>query len=735
MTIFYKLFFSCKPVQESRLPADALSSLPSFSSFPFAAMATLKHLVRSGSLACLLSGAQGQTTVRWLARVPGQTWPEVHGKSCDEQCATLSTTTLGQTLACHASRLGEVNTKEKLAGVNKALEADGLTELRCTGSTTPYHSGVAISVRTAFVLLSASSLQLTHASNSPRFSLPSLHRLLRFALSTSHTRILQYAPYSFGEISGGICFWYSSSSSSPAPSCSDTSEIKRLCCCTAIDEDPRVYCPVSPQDCINRTWWDSATHRCTPCPQGRWSSNAGPTSAQECTGCGAGKFQPSTSFMPLGSGDDSVCSGRCSAGKWSASTGLGSNDQCIELCSAGKHGNGETGLTSDSQCSLCLAGRFSTAQGLQEGAQCTSMCESGKYSRVAGLTSGNDCSSCVNETIAPPGSTECSSCEKGKVPNQNHGLCVDPALVLCAAGEYATPSRICAQCPLGRRGQATNGSSTLCTECSLGRYSNTFGSSSCISCPANEITGIVWGSSNCKLCERGKIRDIAAIFCSDCGVGRFRDRSTPEYTCVNCASNRASSVPTDDACMSCSSGEIPDASAATCATCAVGAYSSPSGGGNQSNVCVRCPARGAICTGGMLSLDEGSWYDTKLTKIISEETEVHKCFNDESCLLDESKSSVQCNSARGYSGPLCGACDQSRGFVRAGSICSSCPSSAVSWLVCCALIFAFALCMIHVAALRNTTSRAGEFGGIIRRIAFSYVQVSGSLPCVLRVDG
>ena len=120
-----------------------------------------------------------------------------------------------------------------------------------------------------------------------------------------------------------------------------------------------------------------------------------------------------------------------------------------------------------------------------------------------------------------------------------------------------------------------------------------------------------------------------------------------------------------------------------------------------------------------------AWYDEPSipTHAIDEHTEVHECFNDECCELSADKSSVSCATDLGYYGPLCGGCDMNRGFLRNGFACGKCRPPMDNYLALSGLIVGIIVVVIYIAAFRSTDSRVGEYGGIIRRIAFSYMQV------------
>ena len=116
------------------------------------------------------------------------------------------------------------------------------------------------------------------------------------------------------------------------------------------------------------------------------------------------------------------------------------------------------------------------------------------------------------------------------------------------------------------------------------------------------------------------------------------------------------------------------------------------------------------------------WSSTN--EAITESSIIYNCFNDVCCIFpDGDTSKVECNTKSGYYGPLCGGCDMNRGFLRNGFACGKCRPPMDNYLALSGLIVGIIVVVIYIAAFRSTDSRVGEYGGIIRRIAFSYMQV------------
>ena len=146
-----------------------------------------------------------------------------------------------------------------------------------------------------------------------------------------------------------------------------------------------------------------------------------------------------------------------------------------------------------------------------------------------------------------------------------------------------------------------------------------------------------------------------------------------------------------------------------------------------------CPISSAVaCLNGKVQWksDDGifPWYWGEVTQ----DTEVHACWNTLSCITNGDGSSVTCNTNAGYYGPLCGACDRDNeqglgSFTRSGYVCAKCSSTATNILVVAALMIGIVIVAVYVSGYRRLDRRVDEYGGILRRLAFSYIQMLGVL--------
>ena len=112
---------------------------------------------------------------------------------------------------------------------------------------------------------------------------------------------------------------------------------------------------------------------------------------------------------------------------------------------------------------------------------------------------------------------------------------------------------------------------------------------------------------------------------------------------------------------------------------------------------------------------------------VTKDTKFYTCVNEDACIKPKLDVLVV-TCAVGYEGPLCGACkfDESERFIRSGEFCAKCENQDRNVLVLIAIIFGILLFVIYITGIRSTNRRVGEYGGIIRRQLFSYIQVSDS---------
>ena len=499
------------------------------------------------------------------------------------------------------------------------------------------------------------------------------------------------------------------------------------------------------------------------------------------------RFSLTKRYGPYGGQTNASKCVKCPSGKWSTSWGLSTAIQCSGECSTGRHADGQSGLTSEAQCVDCEAGTYSPNTGNSDMTQCSGKCDLGKFSNVAGLTGQNQCKSCSTfgpNYVAGVGKTGCTECTLPWVPNTDKGSCVSAPSHNCAAGMYNIDGATCLECSEGRRGQSVYGPSTMCSDCGLGKYASTRKQTECTACGGNTVTGIIYNASACSECPTGKVRDSAGIFCSSCVAGKYRDTSaltwTLEDACKFCAVGTASAALVDTtceaciegqftsstgltscsdcqqgeylplkdittatackacgvgnvstsikatACIGCGKGAVPDLNSAACDTCATGTYKF-----KTASKCSECPPSGVTCAGGVLTLEKKAWYPPS-TAVITSTTEMHTCFNDESCETYDENSRVRCNIGKGYFGPLCGGCDRDNEqgvgfFTRSGLGCAKCWSDSLSWLAFLAIGLGVVFAMTYLDVHHTFAAPKGEYGATVQKILMSHLQMLGVL--------
>ena len=173
----------------------------------------------------------------------------------------------------------------------------------------------------------------------------------------------------------------------------------------------------------------------------------------------------------------------------------------------------------------------------------------------------------------------------------------------------------------------------------------------------------------------------------------------------------------------CDEGFEPDAEARSCRRCAK-SYYSPGG----MELCLPCPLQGAECTSGALSLLPGFFpanVDLWLSPAarLTDDTMLYPCWTEEACTTTNlSRGSLPCS--EGYTGPLCGVCDQ--GKVRSGNSCVACwPTwaSVLTLLLAITVVVAF----LAYVAVFQTHKSAVSHGKVILRMVLSYTQMLSAL--------
>ena len=156
-----------------------------------------------------------------------------------------------------------------------------------------------------------------------------------------------------------------------------------------------------------------------------------------------------------------------------------------------------------------------------------------------------------------------------------------------------------------------------------------------------------------------------------------------------------------------------------CASCVDGQFSL---GGTDK--CRGCPPVGATCVGGTLSLLQGYFRPPDDAGAeLGPDTELFTCYNTEACTLNASTATYGC--LTGYSGPLCGVCDETEGYAMFGAACAPCPDLTFSRGLMSGVVLGFVALLAYVAVRKTSGNRSSA--SIVLRITLGFLQAIGAL--------
>ena len=406
---------------------------------------------------------------------------------------------------------------------------------------------------------------------------------------------------------------------------------------------------------------------CDPCPKGESQDEKGATSCKSC----ANKDTPAGSSQCL----------NCPAGEWETDTGT------CDPCPRGFACSGKTETNQIKPTKIACSGAGLYAVGT--GTLACAPVPPGSYKKL--------------EAGAEDPSFEIVS---GAAANSEMETC--PVGYTCT-GDAARP----AACP---NAETPSGSAT-CSPCKVGQYPSNGECATCeigfkcpdgvtkSPCPANEYAEST-GSTICFPVVAGFSRTSASAV-EECPVG------------YSCAGKNTTKEP-------CPIGKFATVKGANaCSPCATGTFTESTGNA----LCSMCPNILATCDGGQLILEKNAWYEPLgITRTrVDKDTAMYPCFNDECCILSDSKTRTRCDADKGYTGPLCGACDVAKGAMRSGSGCMYCwdavtNSFAAIGLATLVLGFVVYLVIQHIFAVP-----LGVYIAPVQRLALSFLQMLGVL--------
>jgi len=245
----------------------------------------------------------------------------------------------------------------------------------------------------------------------------------------------------------------------------------------------------------------------------------------------------------------------------------------------------------------------------------------------------------------------------------------------------------------------------LCIQCEVGFKCPDGTAESREECPANEYAENN-GSTICFPVVAGFSRTSASAV-EECPVG------------YSCAGKNTTKEP-------CPIGKFATVKGANaCSPCATGTFTESTGNA----LCSMCPNILATCDGGQLILDKNAWYEPLgITRTrVDKDTAMYPCFNDECCILSDSKTRTRCDADKGYTGPLCGACDVAKGAMRSGSGCMYCWDAATNSFAAIGLATLLLGFVVYLVIQHIFAVPLGVYIAPVQRLALSFLQMLGVL--------
>jgi hypothetical protein len=363
--------------------------------------------------------------------------------------------------------------------------------------------------------------------------------------------------------------------------------------------------------------------------------------------------------------------------------------------------------TGQTECVLCPNG-YRSSLGFCEACPTGKVSSSDRVSCVdclPGKATGacEDCIACQDcaevgpNTFSSGQQIECTPCSPGEQPNDEHTACDD-----CPAGRAGTDGS-CAQCEAGTRPDETRASCQRCF--GVGEFSAD--GIACTICPdGTEPNADVTGCNPCPVGTAGRLGVCTQCVagtqprtdraeCEECAEGMFSTGSadglcaaceagkTPNDAKTACESCGLTSVSVDGACIECMGRQVPNTDRSAC-VCKPGTYSQRQLGlvqcqGDFRSVdledeCIEC----ASC---LNCVELGVVQSTSGWAVYGAPGQLYECPVDQACPPEtfyNISSTLETTCAEGYTGPVCGDCEDGYNHFKVGQPCDSCIGNVIN---------------------------------------------------------
>jgi len=170
--------------------------------------------------------------------------------------------------------------------------------------------------------------------------------------------------------------------------------------------------------------------------------------------------------------------------------------------------------------------------------------------------------------------------------------------------------------------------------------------------------------------------------------------------------------------LPCAAGYSP--SGIFCTPCPAGTYTR----GDNEQSCLPCPAQGAECVDGLLTLKPNFYRALdEVGTPVGPTSQLLPCFNEEACVVNVTAEVYTC--APGYTGALCGVCHGAQGYGSFDGVCRKCWHPGAADFVLALVIVGFVAAMALIAL--NPWMQAHDDSAVALKLLIGFVQAVSSL--------